>query len=171
MHRKRLHYFQAGILGLHLGFLCLRISFQAAQQCLVRGGQDLCRKKARIGASVDGHGCHRDAGGHLYDGVQGISSAKGCGMHRDTDDRHREDCRAHTGKMGCHSRTCDDHLEAFYNTYFCHCDSPFLLWFVIDYFSSARFSSSVPGRTNFPLLMMTIFDPSARTPYSSPSSS
>ena len=40
-------------------------------------------------------------------------------MHRNTDDRHRENSGTHTGQMGCHTSSGDDYLEAFFLRTFC----------------------------------------------------
>ena len=74
-------------------------------------GQDAHRQQAGVAGTVDGHGRHRDALGHLDDGEEAVEAVELGEGHRDPDDRKGGHRGQHAGQVGGPSGSGDEHPE------------------------------------------------------------
>ena len=100
-----IEYFVALVLAELLEFL---------GQAGILQGQYGDRKEGSILGTVDGHGGHGDAGGHLNDGQEGIPAGEGLGFHRNADDREGGVCGDDSGEVGGTAGAGDDNLTTFF---------------------------------------------------------
>ena len=74
-------------------------------------GQDAHRQQAGVAGTVDGHGRHRHALGHLDDGEEAVEAVELGEGHRDPDDGEGGHRGQHARQMGGSSGPGDEHPE------------------------------------------------------------
>ena len=103
----KLEILRPGLTG-HSGFELENFGLQSR----IAGREDFYGEEAGVSAVADGDGGDGDAGGHLYNGEQGVETLQCLGFNRHADDGQGREARDHSGKMRCAARAGDDDAQS-----------------------------------------------------------